>query len=54
MRMKRESKKLRRNNVENVDAGECLNCTGEKMLHAIFAWVIGKAGLEKILRKLGS
>ena len=26
--MKRESKKLRRNNVENVDAGECLNCTG--------------------------
>ena len=54
VRMKRESKKLRRNNVENVDAGECLNCTGEKMLHAIFAWGIGKAGLEKILRKLGS
>ena len=54
VRMKRESKKLRRNNVENVDAGECLNCTGEKMLHAIFAWRIGKAGLEKILRKLGS
>ena len=54
VRMKRESKKLRRNNVENVDAGECLNCTGEKMQHAIFAWGIGKAGLEKILRKLGS
>ena len=54
VRMKRESKKLRRNNVENVDAGECLSCPGEKMLHAIFAWGIGKAGLEKILRKLGS
>ena len=39
--MKRESKKLRRNNVENVDAGECLNCTGEKMLHAIFACCLG-------------
>ena len=52
--MKTEWKKLRKNNVGNVDAGECLNCTGEKMLHAIFAWGIGKAGLEKILRKLGS
>ena len=40
--------------VENVDAGECLNYTGEKMLLAIFAWGIGKAGLEKILRKLGT
>ena len=37
-----------------MDAGECLNYTGEKMLHAIFAWGIGKAGLEKILRKLGT
>ena len=39
---------------ENVDAGECLNYTGEKMLLAIFAWGIGKAGLEKFLRKLGT
>ena len=54
LRMKREQKKLRKNNVENVDAGECLNYTGEKMLLAIFAWGIGKAGLEKILRKLGT
>ena len=37
-----------------MDAGECLNYIGEKMLLAIFAWGIGKAGLEKILRKLGS
>ena len=42
---------MRRNNVENVDAGESLNYIGEKMLHAIFAWGIGKAGLEKILGK---
>ena len=45
---------VEKNNVENVDAGECLNYTGEKMLHAIFAWGIGKAGLKKILRKLGT
>ena len=44
MRMKRESKKLRRNNVENVDAGECLNCTGEKMQHAIFGYRESWAG----------
>ena len=54
LRMKREQKKLRKNNVENVDAGECLNYTGEKMLLAIFAWGIGKAGQRRMRRKLGS
>ena len=37
-----------------MDAGECLNYIGEKMLHAIFAWGIGKAGQRRMRRKLGS
>ena len=45
--MKTEWKKLRKNNVENVDAGECLNYTGEKMLLAILAWGKGKLGKEE-------
>ena len=52
--MKTEWKKLRKNNVENVDAGECLNYTGEKMLLAILAWDIGKAGQRRMRKKLGT
>ena len=52
--MKTEWKKLRKNNVGNVDAGECLNYIGEKMLLAILAWDIGKAGQRKMRKKLGS
>ena len=37
-----------------MDAGECLNCTGEKMLHAIFAWGIGRAGQRRMRKKLGT
>ena len=47
-----------RHNIRNWGgqsiSGECLNYIGEKMLHAMYAWGIGKAGLEKILRKLGT
>ena len=50
--MKREWKKLRRNNVGNVDAGECLNYIGGKMLLAIFAWDIGKAGQRRMREKV--
>ena len=52
--MKTEWKKLRKNNVENVDAGECLNYTGEKMLRATLAWGIGKAGQRRMRKKLGT
>ena len=52
--MKTEWKKLRKNNVENVDAGECLNYTGEKMLLAILAWGIGKAGQRRMRKELGT
>ena len=37
-----------------MDVGECLNYIGEKMLLAIFAWGIGKAGQRRMRRKLGS
>ena len=37
--------------IEHVDVGEY---TGEKMLLAIFAWGIGKAGQRRMRRKLGS
>ena len=52
--MKTEWKKLRKNNVENVDAGECLNYTGEEMLRATLAWGIGKAGQRRMRKKLGT
>ena len=52
--MKTEWKKLRKNSVENVDAGECLNYTGEKMPLAILAWGIGKAGQRRMRKKLGT
>ena len=52
--MNTEWKKLRKNNVENVDGGERLKYTGEKMLLAILAWGIGKAGQRRMRRKLGS
>ena len=45
---------VEKNNVENVDAGERLKYTGEKMLLAILAWGIGKAGQRRMRRKLGS
>ena len=44
---------VEKNNVENVDAGECLNYTREKMLLAILAWGIRKAGQRRMRRKLG-
>ena len=44
---------VEKNNAGNVDAGECLNYIGEKMLLAIFAWDIGKAGERRMRRKLG-
>ena len=37
-----------------MDAGECLNYIGEKMLLAMYAWGIGKAGQRRMRRKLGS
>ena len=37
-----------------MDAGECLNYIGEKMLHAMYAWGIGKAGQRRMRKKLGS
>ena len=45
---------VEKENVGNVDAGECLNYIGEKMLHVIFAWGLGKAGQRRMRRKLGS
>ena len=54
LKMKREWKKLRKNNVGNVDAGECLSYIGEKMLLAMYAWDIGKVGQRRMRKKLGS
>ena len=53
LKMKREWKKLRKNNVGNVDAGECLSYIGEKMLLAMYAWDIGKVGQRRMRKKLG-
>ena len=39
---------VEKNNVGNVDAGECLSYIGEKMLLAMYAWDIGKVGQRRM------